>query len=373
MKLATTRPIISFTKTLIDKNGWGVEAPEEPRIVTYAEFLDQANRDPLIDLRSEAEFACGAAAEAVNVPLLNNQERHEVGLTYKQSGRDRASELGLMFFERKARTFVEALTRTCPDKRLVLYCWRGGLRSASVGHFLGQLGFQVSVIAQGYKGIRHEVLALLDKFSRHRLLVINGRTGSGKTTFIQKLMDRGVAGVDLEALACHRGSAFGDFGKVETTTQQGFENQLAKKYHGLRTRPCIVLELENHMGPISVPVPLRKNMMSSSFVVVTRDFQDRVQLLSLEYGNGWNERMVDLFAERIDLLRNHLCSEVRSALVEAVRDQDFNFVARTLLWARYDRLYDKSIRRHGDRVIRSFNLTRHETQAVKFIRDYCEV
>ena len=167
-----------------------------------------ANGVPFIDLRAPAEFAKGTIPGAVNLPLLTDCERAQVGTTYKNSGRAAAVDVGHRLLGETQRTCRTALWRQHADTHpgCWLYCWRGGLRSEIAQSWLAESGPAVPRVAGGFKALRAACVDVLANApqSKH-WLVLAGRTGSGKTALLNEF----ATGIDLEGLANHRGSAFG--------------------------------------------------------------------------------------------------------------------------------------------------------------------
>lgn len=167
---------------------------------------------PVIDVRSPGEFKKGHIVGAYNIPLFTDAERAHVGTVYKQKGPDKAMSLGLEYVTPKLRWFVEQAALVAPQKKVVVHCWRGGMRSHAFAEHLEENGFEdVKVIEKGYKAFRNFVL---DSFTvEMQLKVIGGYTGSGKTRILSRLKEEGCQVIDLEGLACHKGSAFGSIGE----------------------------------------------------------------------------------------------------------------------------------------------------------------
>ena len=379
LKLATIQPITSFTKTLTkqvleDEGRHGLPEAAAVSIVSgdYKFFQDHPSfaSSPIVDLRSPSEFEKGRVVGADNVPLLDNHARELVGRTYKELGKGAAVDLGIELFEPAARPFLGQIDVVSPGKTLLVYCARGGMRSQSVALWLSQLGYRIGLLEGGYKTYRRQVLDEISLMGASRPLVINGRTGAGKTCLIQELaLD--VPVIDLEALANHRGSAFGDFDLPQNMTQQLFENSLAHAYAKLGSPVRYVVELENFIGPVVVPQVLRVAMKHSPHMIVTRDFEHRVACLIEEYCEGWTQDKSQLFIDRLELLKKHMTQESFSLLVKAAKTQNFRFIVRTLLRERYDRLYDRSMIKLAPNIISWFNLTRDTIGAKEFARSYC--
>lgn len=335
---------------------------------------DQRRRDPalagqpLLDVRSPKEFRLGSVPGAVNAPLLDDEERHLIGLTYKTEGRDVATALGIERFAARAERYRDALFEALGDSpKALVHCWRGGMRSGFVAQWLHAMGVEVRVLSGGYKSYRQLALAAIARLAKHPLLVLDGRTGVGKSALLRRLAD--LPTIDLEALARHRGSAFGDFAQAEPVpSQQNFENQLAERYLAIEHAPRILVEIENVIGPVTLTLDLRTAIASAETVLLTRDFEDRVERLAEEYSQGWNAAQDSLFLERSQLLRKHLAKEDLERVVQATLARDFRTAVELLLKLRYDKVYDKGIARRKQSVIATFDLTAEEEKALSFLR-----
>ena len=244
----------------------------------------QSENPVLIDVRSESEFYNGRIPGAVNLPLLNDEHRKEVGITYKQKGRSQAVEKGFELVGGKFIDFVKAAKKIISEQQtILLYCWRGGMRSNIMSWVLETAGIRTVLLKGGYKNYRRWALKQFEV--QRKLIVIGGKTGSGKTFLLNELAKRGEQTLDLEALANHRGSAYGAIGKPPQPRQEHFENLIA--YYLSKTNPELPLWIENEsrkVGSLQIPNPLFDRMMNSPLIeVVIRD-EERVQRILDEYG-----------------------------------------------------------------------------------------
>jgi tRNA 2-selenouridine synthase len=182
----------------------------------------------VVDVRSPAEFAEDHIPGAINRPVLNDAERERVGTIYKQVNPFEARKLGAALVSRNiARHIDEHFVGKGKDYRPLVYCWRGGQRSGSLALVLNQIGFRVSVLHGGYKTYRGEVMdGLRDLPKRFDFRILAGATGSGKTRVLRALAEAGGQVLDLEAIACHRGSLLGSEPDAPQPAQRWFESQL---------------------------------------------------------------------------------------------------------------------------------------------------
>jgi tRNA 2-selenouridine synthase len=227
-------------------------------------FLEASANSLMLDVRSPGEYQHAHLPGAVSLPLFTNEERKVVGTAYKQVSREKAIKYGLDFFGPKMRAMVEEVERLLKQKTkdqksetVYLYCWRGGMRSGAVAWLLDLYGFNVMVLAGGYKAFRNWVLEQLEH--PYPLQVLGGYTGSGKTALLQELKNKGEAIIDLEQLANHKGSAFGKVDDGKQPTQELFENRLAIELSNPFTtakpfsRFCLRLHLGGRRKPTHWP------------------------------------------------------------------------------------------------------------------------
>jgi tRNA 2-selenouridine synthase len=307
-----------------------------------------ASFDALIDARSPAEFADDHLPGAVNWPVLDDDERRVVGTEYVQVSAFDARKRGAAMVARRIGELLEAHALDKPREwQPLLYCWRGGKRSATLAWFLDQIGFRTTVLQGGYKAFREQVREQLAALPlRFDYVVIAGRTGSGKTRLLQALREAGAQVLDLEGLARHRGSVLGGLPHEPQPTQKAFETQLWHTLAGFDPQRPVYVESESRrIGQLQVPTVLLERMRRDSRVVMlTMPDDARVQLLLEEYG---------FFAGQLERFCGHLDTLVELRGRETVKH--WQALARAGRWAEvfgelmhhhYDPLYLKSIERN---------------------------
>ncbi|MFC0225815.1 tRNA 2-selenouridine(34) synthase MnmH [Serratia aquatilis] len=238
---------------------------------------------PLIDVRAPIEFQQGAFPSAINLPLMNDSERQIVGTCFKQHGQEAAIALGHSLVNGKARDErTQAWIERCHKQpEGYLYCFRGGLRSQLVQQWLHEAGVDYPRVLGGYKALRNFLLDTLETVAALPMVIVGGNTGCGKTLLINEL----TAGIDLEGIACHRGSSFGRT-LVKQSTQINFENQLAVKMLKKQHAGCRhwVLEDESRIiGSNNLPLGLFNSMQQAPLVAIDDPFEVRVARLQDEY------------------------------------------------------------------------------------------
>ncbi|MEM1229983.1 MAG: tRNA 2-selenouridine(34) synthase MnmH [Pseudomonadota bacterium] len=315
----------------------------------------------LIDLRAPDEFRRGSLMGSVNLPILTDRERHEVGLRYRQEGQDSAIALGERLVSgavREARIDGwETLLTAQPAA--TLYCWRGGLRSRRATQWLQARGLSVEASPGGYQALRRRALALLDTYPQHcPLLILAGRTGVGKT----QVLGRSAASIDLEGLARHRGSAFGSLPQPQPT-QVSFENALAAHCldHRRRAPGQLLLEDESRtIGRVAVPEAWFGQMQSAPVVMLTAPLAERVAHIEAEYvtqplrSGTAPQELLARYLHAISRIRKRLGGVREQSLIKALR-QGFEHGEHAgwieaLLTQYYDPMYDYQLKRKEARV-----------------------
>lgn len=268
-----------------------------------SDFLQLSLTHPVLDVRSPAEYLHARIPGAISFPLFTDEERKIVGTAYKQESKQAAIKWGLKFFGSRMVEMVEEAEKiigkyyenTEPEnpsattpKIVLVHCWRGGMRSAGIAWLLDLYGWQVYTLAGGYKIYRKHVLEQLHKKYSFRML--GGCTGSGKTGIIQILQQKGIPAIDLEKIASHKGSAFGNLGMPPQPSQEMFENLLAKELESLTNKTektnTIWLEDESQrIGNINIPGNIFLQMRNSPLYFLDIPFEERLQQIIKDYGN----------------------------------------------------------------------------------------
>ncbi len=258
-------------------------------------FLNMAADHLVLDVRSEGEFAHARHPEAASMPLFNNEERKVVGTAYKQQSKQQAIKIGLDMFGKKMVGMVETveqlLTQKAADsgrpcaKTVIVYCWRGGMRSGGVGWLLDLYGYKVYTLAGGYKTFRRWALQQLEK--DYPLQILGGYTGSGKTYVLQALKEMNKPVIDLEKIAAHKGSAFGSIGMPPQPSQEMFENLLALQLHRVSPQannPAWIEDESQRIGLVNIPATFFRLMRCKPVYFLDIPFAERVQHIVQEYG-----------------------------------------------------------------------------------------
>ncbi len=246
-------------------------------------FLQLAETIPVIDVRTPLEFAHAHIPDAHNLPIFSNDERVQVGTTYKQKSREAAILLGFDLTGPKWSGFIKQALKIAPQKKILIHCWRGGMRSGAMAWALNLYGFEVFLLEGGYKRYRNWVL---DQFREtYSILILGGMTGSGKTKTLNRLKDHSQQVIDLEDLAQHQGSSYGSMGRLIQPGQEQFENLLARELNKIDKNTPLWLEDESlSIGRCFIPNPIFHQMRLAPVMKIIVPFQERVDFLVKEYG-----------------------------------------------------------------------------------------
>ena len=303
--------------------------------VSVIEALCEENT--LIDVRTAQEYEKGSIPDAFNYPLFDNLERAEIGVIYRKIGKNAAVVKGLEFFEPRIQQFLSSLT-DLKSKRLVVFCARGGMRSASVVRLLQYQGFQAAQLQGGYKSYRSYVLKQLRK-PVPPLIVLHGRTGVGKTLLLKKLPDH----LDLEEFAGHRSSLFGAINKMPQT-QKNFEALLAKKILELpNTRPVFIEGESRKVGKVFIPQSLAKAMKYGTLVLLQASFDTRIRRIVEEY-KICDEQTFLQTDSILQSMQKVLGKKKAEQLRQWLRKGEFENIVHVLLEEYYDPRYQHAMR-----------------------------
>jgi tRNA 2-selenouridine synthase len=245
-------------------------------------FLELAENIPVIDVRSPSEFLSGHIPGAVNIPLFDDNERAIVGTKYKKEGRIPAILEGLRLTGPSMSQKLELALKETREGRLLVHCWRGGMRSEAMAWLFSQGDIFAEVLEGGYKAYRNHVLESLSE--KRKMIVLGGMTGSSKTHILRKLRENGEQVIDLEGLANHKGSAFGSLGQLPQPTTEQFANNLYREWGKMDDKAPFWIEDESrNIGTVFIPDGLYGNMQDTRAIILLMDVKTRLPRLMEEY------------------------------------------------------------------------------------------
>ena len=260
-----------------------------PTLISFTDYLNTAHEyDCIIDVRSPGEFAEDHIPGSINCPVLNDEERVKIGTLYKQVSAFEAKKMGAALVAKNIGAHIESLFLD-KDKswRPLVAGWRGGNRSGSMTHILNKIGWHAAQLDGGYKSYRQFVNASMPEIvAAHHYVIICGETGSGKSRLLQTMRLQGVQVLDLEELACHRGSVLGGLPTQAQPAQKYFESQVWQQLRLFDSQRPIFLEAESKkIGNVHVPPSLMESMRASPCVRVESSLPQRVEFLLDDYAH----------------------------------------------------------------------------------------
>ncbi|HZK25125.1 MAG TPA: tRNA 2-selenouridine(34) synthase MnmH [Oscillospiraceae bacterium] len=342
------------------------------RQLTVEQLLAEREHFYLADVRSPKEYAEAHIPGAANIPLLENEERALVGITYKDEGTDRAKQVGLSLVAPRLPQMIEKIRRQAKGKKVVIYCWRGGTRSRSICAIMEALNYPVWQLQGGYKAFRRYIHSYLSQATvTMPVFVLNGLTGVGKTHIIKILQQQGYPALDLEGMANHRGSAFGAVGLGQARSQKDFEALLALFLLEHHAASYLVIEGEGkRIGSATLPDFLFQAMEEGQHLLLEADVAVRVGRIVEEY-QGRADHLGDL-AEAVKTLSRKLGKAKSEELASLIRQGELETVVKTLCTDYYDHYYSDS--RQGREkylaVVSVNELNKGAAEILTIINDY---
>lgn len=317
--------------------------------------LHRLGFDEVIDVRSPSEYAEDHVPGAVNLPVLDDDQRAQVGTVYTRESRFRARRMGAALVARNAAHHLEGYLAGKPASyRPLVYCWRGGQRSGSFATILGQIGWQVGVVAGGWRAYRRLVVgALYDCPFPAPLFVLDGNTGTAKTAILHEMAARGAQVIDLEGLARHRGSLFGLAAGDAQPSQKGFESALAMEMAQLDpARPVLVEAESSRIGALRLPPALWQAMGTAPRLVIEAPLKARAGWLASAYTDLTLEAA--LLTDRINALAPFHPRERIADWQTLAAAGAFEALAEALMAHHYDPRYARARSRWADATAEIF-------------------
>jgi len=319
-----------------------------PNVVTVAQL---AEFDEVIDVRSPAEFAEDHVPGAINCPVLDDAERAAIGTMYKQVSPFDAKKRGAALVAKNiARHIEDQFAAHGRTWRPLVYCWRGGKRSGAMAHILAEIGWHAAQLEGGYRAYRREILAQLAELpDRYRYRVVCGATGSAKSRLLQALAAAGAQVLDLEDLACHRGSVLGNLPKQAQPAQKMFDSLVWDALRRFDPDRVVYVEAESKkIGQLQVPDALLERMRASPCALIEAPLAERVAFLVDEYGHFLGDPQ-DLKAKLACLAGLHSKDTLARWMNQVERGQWDELVA-DLLQNHYDPAYRRATLRNFEQL-----------------------
>ncbi|MBN3034009.1 MAG: tRNA 2-selenouridine(34) synthase MnmH [Bacteroidales bacterium] len=335
------------------------------RDIESDQFMYLKETIPVVDVRSPSEYRKGHVPGAFNIPLFTDEERAEVGTLYHHSGRDASLIRALDLTGPKLSGYVKTLKSIIHHNRLLLYCWRGGMRSEALGWLFNMSGYQAMILKGGYKAYRSFIRESLG--TPGRLVILGGMTCSGKSEVLKALQELNEQVIDLETLACHKGSVFGHLGQDTQPTNEQYENDIHEIWYTLDSSRRIWIEDESRsLGKVGIPDPLFRQICTANTIVIDSHFEYRLKRALAEYARYDHSCLSDA----IDRIVNRLGDQQACIAKEAIDQGDYSGAAEILL-SYYDKAYEKSLTKRDIDRIRTLTVTDDDPVAIARLAVEC--
>jgi tRNA 2-selenouridine synthase len=310
------------------------------------EFLKLASEIPVIDVRSPSEFNTGHIPGAFNIPLFDDAERKIVGTEYKNEGRGAAILKGLQLTGPSMHVRLEKALSIAKENRLLVHCWRGGMRSEAMAWLFSLGGIRTQILDGGYKSYRHFVLEKLS--GKRKYIVLGGLTGSGKTEILKYMKRQGCQVIDLEGIACHKGSAFGSLGQPGQPSSEHFANMLFTELEKTDISEPVWLEDESkNIGSIFMPDAFYLNLREAPVLALMMDVKTRLPRLMQEYSAYPKEDLI----VSIRKIAKRLGGDLTNEAVKQVEGSNISGAIEITL-KYYDKSYLFGLRKRPEEMIR---------------------
>jgi len=326
-------------------------------VISLDEFLLLRRERPVVDVRSPLEFAEGHIPGAVNIPILNNEERIAVGTDYKQKGQAEAIRTGFRLVGPRLADIVAETEKFANGRPLLVHCWRGGMRSLNFCQFVAMAKIKAEPLSGGYKAYRQ---LAQETFKRPlQLIALTGFTGSGKSEILRALQAQGEQVIDLEKMAHHKGSAFGGLLMPPQPTTEQFQNELLEEILALDpARPVWVEDESIAIGKIFLPTDFWTNLSQSAVVKMDVDKAVRIQRLVHEYGPADPEE----FLQTMGKIVKKLGGQHYNVAKEKLQQGDWAATIDILL-TYYDKAYLNCFDKKRSRIVGSLEWDGVDAQA----------
>ncbi|CAM4339577.1 tRNA 2-selenouridine(34) synthase MnmH [Paenibacillus tarimensis] len=314
--------------------------------ITVDELLELHRKGniALIDVRSPSEFSDSTIPGSLNIPIFNDEERAEIGTLYKQVSVDAAKDKGLEIVSAKLPSFIKAIEAAGSGRKAV-FCWRGGMRSRTSATLASLMGLRMYRLNGGYRAYRKWVVETIERLTElPHCYVINGYTGSGKTELLDKLAERGYPVINLERMAQHRGSIFGQIG-LKPNNQKTFDSLLVQELIRCADSPYLILEAESRrIGKVIVPEPVIAAKEKGTSLFIEMPVHERARNIVREYRPGEHKEACLESFERIEKrIHTPVAADIRTALQE----DRFEEAVELMLVHYYDPRYQFAADRYG--------------------------
>lgn len=308
------------------------------RLLTYEELLKEKNYT-LIDVRTPKEFEEEPIPGAINIPLLLDEERVEVGTAYKQVSPERAKELGVEAIAKRLPEVFKEVQKYAKG-RLAFYCAKGGMRSGSMAALFSALGYTTWKLDGGYRAYRQYILEELPKLNKDvKYYILHGKTGIGKTKILQRLEEMGYSVLDLERMADHKGSFFGGICEKRAQSQKRFESLIFDFFYNKKPKYVIAESESKRIGNVYVPESIFNSLANGKHLSLDTTIEKRVEIIREDYASASKEELL----ECLNRVKRYISEEKYRKYSELLENNEIDRLSKKLMIEYYDPLYQKSI------------------------------
>ncbi|MGL5377756.1 MAG: tRNA 2-selenouridine(34) synthase MnmH [Cetobacterium sp.] len=311
-------------------------------IIKYEDLLKEKNYT-LIDVRTPKEFEEEGIPGAINIPLLLDDERIDVGTAYKQVSPEKAKELG-----------VEAIAKRLPDifrevqkqakGRIVFYCARGGMRSGSMSALFSALGYTTWKLDGGYRDYRQYILKTTPTYNKDvKYFILHGKTGIGKTKILNALEEKGYSVLDLEKMADHKGSFFGGVCESREQSQKRFDSLIFDFLYKNKPDYVIAESESKRIGNVYVHEDIFKSLGEGTHLALETTIKNRVEIINEDYAGATVEEL----QRCLDKVSRYVSEEKYAEYSELLKNKKIDELSEILMVNYYDPLYQKSIDKYN--------------------------
>jgi tRNA 2-selenouridine synthase len=307
-------------------------------LITIDAFLKASENNIIVDVRSPIEYEYAHIPNAFNIPIFSNQERAIIGTAYKQQSKEKAIAIGLKYFGNTINTYIKLATDFSAQNKsnkIYIHCARGGMRSEAMAHVLDAYGFEVYRLVDGYKAFRNWALQQFEL--DYNFKIIGGRTGSGKTTILKAIQKLGGAIIDLEGLANHKGSAFGNINMPPQPKQEMWENELAIQLYKNKNNLIYLEDESQRIGNVQIPNALWYTIRLKQLLYLDIPLQIRHTNIITDYGKLNTAELKNAVLR----IAKKLGGLDTKNIINCFNENNIN-LAFGLLLTYYDKQYDKA-------------------------------
>ena len=325
--------------------------------ITYKDDWRDNGKIEIIDVRSPSEYKIDHIPGSINIPILNDEERHQVGTTYKQVNPFKAKILGASLISKNISKFLNTeLSNKKGSWSCLIYCWRGGQRSRSLALILNEIGWRVKILKGGYKSYRKKIINELNVMPKIDFKIIQAQTGTAKTKILDSLKNLNAQVLDLEKLANHRGSLLGKEVKESQPSQKYFETLIHENLYKYNPLKPVFLESESSkIGNLHLPIKLWEKLNFSERILLRAPLEKRVEFLINEYRHLTDDpSLIKPFISGMKGKYSNIKIKHWSELIENKSWDDF---VQSVLEIHYDPMYAYSEKKHFEKIIFKLNLS----------------